>query len=129
MSSKRCLKRLLEQWDAPYAFFDRQCEIAPRNERVKHVLKTMESPMAKLICQFVLFALGPLNKFTVLFQTNVSRVGTMQIELLSLLRSYLSNFVDAAIIRDCLNDNLPALAYDDHANQVADSELGIGTDA
>eukprot|EP00117_Sycon_ciliatum_P018085 scpid100626/ scgid16838/ Zinc finger BED domain-containing protein 5; Transposon-derived Buster1 transposase-like protein len=101
LSMKRCLKRLLDQWDALYAFFDQQRDIEPRNNRLKRVLKLMDSPLSKLVCQFVLFALEPLNKFTTLFQTNASRVGTMQADFLSLLRSYLANFVDACIIQDC----------------------------
>lgn len=129
MSIKRCLKRFLDQWDALYAFFDRQRDIEPRNDRVKRVVKLLEAPLTKLVCQFVLFALEPLNKFTVLFQTNASRVGTMQADFLNLLRSYLANFMDASAIRNCTNDELPSLAYNDRANQLADSELGIGTQA
>ena len=60
----------------------------------------MESPLSKLVCQFVLFALEPLNKFSVLFQTNASRVGTMQADFLSLFRSYLSNSLEPDLIRD-----------------------------
>ena len=100
LSIRRCLKRCLEQWDALYAFFDHQQDQEPRNERLKRLIKHMESPLSKLVCKFVLFALEPLNKFSVLFQTNASRVGTMQADFLSLFRSYLSNSLEPDLIRD-----------------------------
>ena len=39
LSIRRCLQRFLDQWDAFYAFFDRQVDIEPRNERVKSITK------------------------------------------------------------------------------------------
>lgn len=34
--------------------------------------------MVKLICHFVSFAMKPLNKFFTVFQTHVSRMGSIQ---------------------------------------------------
>ena len=129
LSIRHCLQRFLDQCDALYAFFDRQVDIEPRNERVKSIAKQMAAPITRLICQFVLFAIEPLNKFTTLFQTNASRVGTVQADFLALLRCYLASFVDAAVIQQCADNDLPNIDYCDHSNQLSNSELGIGTTA
>lgn len=51
----------------------------------------------------------------------------MQVDFLNLLQSYLANFVEANIIPDSSNNEFPTPAYDGLAKQVADSDLGIGT--
>jgi hypothetical protein len=69
LSLLRCLKRLLDQWPALHSYFDRQAEVEPCNDRVQRVATSLKSLEVKLICRFVLFALQPMNKFTVVFQT------------------------------------------------------------
>ena len=98
LSLLRCLKRLLHQWPALHSYFDRLAEVERSNDRVQRVAKSLKSLEVKLICRFVQFALQPLNKFTTVFQTNASRIGSIHDDTLSLLRSYLANFIKPEVI-------------------------------
>ena len=98
LSLLRCLKRLLKQWPALHAYFDRLVEKERNNDRARRVADSLRSLEVKLICRFVLFALQPLNKFTTVFQTHASRIGSVQDDTMSLLRGYLANFIQPEII-------------------------------
>ena len=86
----------------------------------------LSSLQAKLICRFVLYALQALNKFTTIFQTHSSRIGTMQDDMLSLLRVYLANFIKPEVI--VAADDITALDYKDRENQLSNESLGVGTE-
>ena len=64
------------------------------------ILDHLRNPMVKLICHFVVFAMKPLNKFSTAFQTNASRIGSLQSDVQVLLHSYLSNFVKPEILTE-----------------------------
>lgn len=81
LSLIKCLHHLLAQWSA---YFDRLAEEG-NDDRVQRVSSNLSSLQTKLICKFVLFALQDLNKFTTIFQTHASRIGTMQKDMLALL--------------------------------------------
>ena len=51
-----------------------------------------------MICRFALFALQPINKFTTVFQTHPCRIGSVQVDTLSLLRGYLANFIKPEVV-------------------------------
>jgi hypothetical protein len=125
LSLERCIKRVIDQWPALYAYFDREVDIEPTNERVQRIAKHLEKPLVKLICHFVSFALKPLNKFSQAFQTHASRIGSLQSDVRVLLQGYMSNFIKPEVITNA--DDITEISYLDRNNQVEDSELGIGT--
>lgn len=63
----------------------------------------------KLLCHFVVYALKPLNTFSVAFQTRASRIGTMQADVRKLLHSFVSNFVEPEVVRSA--DDITAIGY------------------
>ena len=93
LSLERCIRRIIDQWPALHAYFDREVDIEPSNERVQRIAQQLRKPLVKLICHFVSFALKPLNKFNIAFQTHASRIGSLQSDVRSLLQGYLSNFI------------------------------------
>ena len=125
LSLERCIKQIIDQWPAPHAYFDREVDIEPGNERVQRITKQLKKPIVKLICHFVSFALKPLNKFNIAFQTHASRTGSLQSDVRTLLRGYLSNFIKPEVLSGA--DDVTSIDYTDPNNQVSDDELGIGT--
>ena len=123
LSLLRCLKRLLDQWPALHSYFDPQAEEEPSDDRVQRVDKSLE---VQLVCRFVLFALQPINRFTTVFQTSASRIGSIQDDTLSLLRGYLANFIKPEVITTA--ENITTINYCDRHNQLSDDALAIGTE-
>lgn len=92
LSLERAVKRLLLLWPALYAYFYRETVIAKSDkERVKRVTKALRSIETRFFCQFLSFALKPLNSFNVALQTSASKLGTLQQDVCNLLWSFLSN--------------------------------------
>ena len=81
----------------------------------------------KLYCQFVSFALKPLNCFNVAFQTSASKIGTLQQDVRNLLRSFLSNFVRLELLATTSNEDIHMFSYESPSNQLLNDKLGIGT--
>ena len=125
LSLERCVKRLIEQWPALYAYFDRQVDIEPTDDHVQRVAKQLADPEVKLFCHFVAYAIKPINKFNIAFQTHASRIGTLRSDVRKLLRRLLSNFVEPDVLRSM--DDILSINYQDRDQQVKDDELGIGT--
>ena len=48
LSLQRCIRRLLQQWPALFAYFDRQVDIEPSNNRVCRVASQLKDPEVKL---------------------------------------------------------------------------------
>ena len=72
--------------------------------------------MAKLICHFVSYALKPLNKFNIAFQTNASRIGSLQSDVRTLLQSYLSNFIKPEVLTEA--DDITGIEHRERINQL-----------
>ncbi len=125
LSLERCLKRLLQQWPALHCYFDRAAESEPGNERVQRVAKHLKNPEVKLYCNFVVYALKPLNIFSTAFQTHASRIGTLQADVRKLLHSFVSNFIDPDIIKS--TEDITTIDFTDITIQLSNDELGIGT--
>ena len=125
LSLQCCVKRLIEQWPALYAYFDRQVDIEVTNARVQRIASQLKDPAVKLMCHFVLYALKPFNKFSTVFQTHASCIGTLDFDVRNLLRAYMSNFVDPDVLKS--EDDITAISYQDRSKQVNDDELGVGT--
>ena len=53
LSLERCVKRVIDQWPALHAYFDREVDIQPANERVQRISKHLKNPLVKLLCHFV----------------------------------------------------------------------------
>ena len=124
LSLERCVKRLLDQWPALHAYFDKEGE-SNRNARLQRIAKHLKNPEVKLLCHFVSYALKGFSRFSLAFQTHASRIGTLQSDVLNVLKSFLSNFIDPSVLRQC--SNRTALNYRDLNAQLNDSELTIGT--
>ena len=125
LSLERCIKRVIDQWPALFAYFDREVHACSNNDRVQRISKQLSDPTAKLICHFVSYALKPLNKFNIAFQTNASRISSLQSDVCTLLRAYLSNFIKPDILAE--SEDITKIEYHLRTTQVDDDELGIGT--
>ena len=121
LSLDRAVQRLIAMWPALHAYFDLEKEHDHRNERVQRVASSLSSIDTKLFVHFVKFALRPLTRFNVVFQTTTSKISTMQRDILDLLRSYFSNFIKGTLLR-----STDDIAYDDVENQLSNEELGVG---
>ena len=80
----------------------------------------------KLLCNFVSFALKPLNRFNVAFQTSASKIGTLQKGVRD-LRAFLYNFIKPELLAATSDAMIHEFDYENTASQVSDDELGIGT--
>ena len=67
LSLERAVNRLLLLWPALFAYFNRELDNSDA-DHVKRVEEAMSKVEIKLFCQFVAFALKPLNKFNTAFQ-------------------------------------------------------------
>ena len=84
---------------------------------MRRIAELLSSPQTKLFASFVGFALKPLSSFNVAFQTSSTKIGTMQEDVLKLLRSYLANFVKPEVLAGA-NDAL-SVNFADQENQVS----------
>ena len=66
----------------------------------------------------------PLNKFSTALQTNTSRIGELQADILILLQSYISNFIKPEVIN--YSRDITKINFCEIHNQVGDHELAIG---
>ena len=128
LSLERAIKRLLILWPALYTYFDREIGKSDK-QRVKRVAKALSNVETKLYCQFVSFALKPLNCVNVAFQTSASKIGTLQQDIRNLLRSFLSNFIRPELLAATSNEDIHTFSYESPSNQLSNDELGIGTAA
>ena len=103
LSLERALNRLLILWPALFGYFNREIDDSDQ-DRVRRVENSMSKVETKLFCQFVAFALKPLNKFNVAFQTSASKIGTLQHDVRNLLRRFLSNFIKPELLAATANE-------------------------
>lgn len=128
LSLERAVNRLLLLWPALFAYFNREIDNSDQ-DRVQRVEKAMSKVETKLLCQFVAFALKPLNKFNTAFQTSASKIGTLQQDVRNLLRGFLSNFIKPELLAATTDDKIHKFDYANIRNQLSNDELGIGTAA
>ena len=124
LSLERAVKRLLHLWPALHAYFDREAEVG--NDRARKIAEKLASDETKLYVSFVVFALKPLNVFNTAFQSTTSKIGSMQGDVLQLLRSYMANFVDPEVLRQA--PDILDIDYASRDQQVGSDELGVGTE-
>ena len=126
LSLERAVKRLLQLWPALFAYFNREMDKSDK-DRVKRVGEAMEKVETKLFCQFVAFALKPLNSFNAAFQTSASKIGTLHKDVCNLLRGFLSDFIQPELLAAAPDDQIHTFDYENVSNQVSNDEIGIGT--
>ena len=115
LSLERAIKRLLILWPA---HFDREIGKSDK-ERVKRVAKALSNVETKLYCQFVSFALKPLNCLNV---ASSSKIGTLQQDVRNLLRSFLSNFIRPELLAATSNEDIHTESPN---NQLLNDELSV----
>ena len=86
-----------------------------RNNTSRYASKT--PPQAPLTSLFTTTAL----------QTSASRIGTMQADMRSLLRTYLANFVAPGCLVYINTDNIEVFDYRDVSQHASNDKLAIGT--
>ena len=124
LNLERCVKPLLDQWPALHAYFDKEAE-SNRNTRLQRITKHLKKTEVKLLCHFVSYAWKGFSSFSLAFQIHASRIGTLQSDVLNLLKSFLSNFIDPNVLRQ--SNDITTINYQDLNVQLKDSELAIGT--
>lgn len=128
LSLERAVNRLLLLWPALFAYFNREIDNSDQ-DRVQRVEAALSKVETKLLCQFVAFALKPLNTFNTAFQTSASKIGTLQHDVRNLLRGFLSNFIKPELLAATTDDEIHYFDYANVRNQLCNDELGIGTAA
>ena len=124
LSLERAVNRLLQLWPALYAYFNRETDHSDK-DRIKRVEKALGSVEAKLLCNFVSFALKPLNRFNVAFQTSASKIGTLQKDVRDLLRGFFSNFIRPELLAATSDATIHEFDYESTSNQLSDDEVGM----
>ena len=122
-SLERAVKCLIAMWTSLHVYFDLEKERDCRNEHAKRVASSLCSS-----CMFTLFSvLYALLRASVLcFRLELARFPQCKvIIILDLLRSYLSNFIQASVLRS--TDDVTMVAYDDFTSSLSNEELGVGT--
>ena len=124
LSLDRAVKRVLQQWSALYAYFDRESE-TDRSARVLRLDKHLKSPLTKLVMLFLEFALDSLCKFNGVFQSSLPMLPFLKSEVKRLLRIIMGRFIKPNVIKDT-GDDFDQLDLDDTTLQLPNEELGIG---
>ena len=124
LSLERAVRRLLTLWPALRAYFDREMGVNDRTNRVADALMSVET---KLWFLFVAYALKPLNAFNTTFQTSSSKIGTLQLDMCQLLRTFLSNFIRPECLTSVPTSDIDQFDYRNVEHAVDNEELGIGT--
>ena len=120
----RAVKRVLNQWDALYAYFDREAE-TDHSARVLRLDNNFKSYLSKLIFLFLEFALESLCKFNSTFQSTLPMLPALKTEVKRLLKIFLARFVKLEIIR-AAGDDVTTVNLSDFTLQVQDKDLSIG---
>ena len=92
---------------------------------MRRIATQLKDPEVKLLCHFVSYALKPFNQFSAAFQTHASRIGRLQLDVCTLLRGFMSKFIDPNVLKS--TNDITSIKYQDRCNQVTDAELGVGT--
>lgn len=124
LSLEKVIKRLLQQWDALHAYFDKESENnhAARVLRLNNHLKSLKT---KLYFLFLDYALDSLCKFNATFQSSFPMLPSLQAEVMRLTRIFLSRFLTVEAIKGS-QDNLTSINLEDNELYLKDENLSIG---
>ena len=124
LSLEKCIQRVIQQWSALYAYFDREAE-TDNSARVSRLDQHFKSHMCKLVMLFLEFALESLCKFNAAFQSTLVMLPSLKSEVKRMLRIFLGRFIKSDVIK-AVGDDLSSIIIGDEENELADEELGIG---
>lgn len=124
LSLLRCVRRYLDQFDGLVSYF-LSCD--EQTEKVISITSRLQNPLTKLILHFLAFILTAMNRFSRQFQKSTENTTCELYEEVSrLVKLYAKNLLKTEAILAADTD-LTKLKLDVE-NQVADENLGIGTD-
>ena len=124
LSLEKAVQRVLQQWTALHAYFDREAEV-DTSARVMRLDQHFKSAMTKLVMLFLNYALESLCKFNSAFQSSLPMLPSLKAEVKRMLRIFLGRFINADAIK-VSEDDLSKLNINDEELQLPDTQLGIG---
>ena len=98
LSLERAVKRVLQQWSALHAYFDREAE-TNRLSRVLRLDQRLKSFLTRLVLLFLEFALNSLCKFNGVFQSSLPMLPSLKSEVNRMLRILLGRMIKADVIK------------------------------
>ena len=126
LSLEKCVQRVLQQWSALYAYFDKVSE-EDRSARALRLDEHFKSELTKLVMYFLEFALDCMCRFNAIFQLNLPMLPCLKTEVTRLLRILLGRFLQPDIIKEAEKDgNFSTIDLDDPEVYLSDEEIGIG---
>ena len=125
LSLEKVVKRVLQQWDALYGYFDRLSE-SDSSARVVRLNQHLNSHLTKLVFIFLDFSLEAMCKFNATFQSSMAMLPALKSEVYRLLKVLLGRFIIADVIQ---NIDVGSLNLCDQSIQLPDDQLGIGHSA
>ena len=119
LSLDKAVKRVLQQWCALHAYFDREAD-TNRLARVLRLDHHMKSPLTRLSMLFLEFTLDSLCIFNGVFQSSLPMLPSLKAEVRRMLRILLGRVIKADVIK-AAGDDFTKIDLDD-----TNEELGIG---
>ena len=117
MSLESCGGRILSQWDALQSYFNSHND-RERPGKVKRCTEACTDETVKLLCYFMHFALGRVNRFNQVFQSDGCQILELEGATKELLKAHLLNFVKSDVVSTA--DDVSCVG-----NQKAHTELSI----
>lgn len=126
LSLEKSVKRVLEQWCALYAYFDKISE-NDHSARVLRLDQHFKSPLTKLIMLFLEFALDSMCRFNAIFQSSLPLLPSLKAEVSRLLRILLGRFLKPEVITKAGNNgDFKKINLNDSQLQLSEEDIGIG---
>ncbi|GFN78517.1 Zinc finger bed domain-containing protein 5 [Plakobranchus ocellatus] len=126
LSIRRCLPRLLENWEPLLDFFkaqEKSASSSAEKEKVGKLRKIFSSPTNRLTCMFLVEALQPFDEINTELQSEAPKMHILHRRLEKLLKSLQLRFVKPTAIQG----KLPAeVDFQAESNLRDDSELLLG---
>lgn len=124
LSLEKCVRRVLEQWSALYAYFDRVSE-EDRSARVIRLDQHFKSLLTKLVFYFLEFALDSMCKFNGIFQLSLPMLPYLKVEVTRLLKILLGRFLKVDVIKKAEEEKSDFSSIN-LSLYLPDKDLGIG---
>ena len=127
LSLEKCVQRVLEQWSALYAYFDKVSE-DDHSARVIRLDQHFKSLLTKLVFYFLDFALDSMCKFNAIFQLSLPMLPSLKAEVTRLLKILLGRFLKLDVIKQAEEEksDFSSIDLSDSSLYLPDNELGIG---
>jgi len=137
----KCLRRVETRWLQIYDVIMRLLELyhplkshlaaqpasVRQKGRVKDIIKFLDDAHSLVYMNFVLFALAPLKKFELLFQTSEPVIHLLHEHIIDLISTVCHAFIRSEFVGEFKNlDNVASVPLN---KQISDEEILIGDDA